>query len=914
MNIPRRHLLTAPRHALSFALLVVMTLALLLPLDPLAWTLTRSALAAGPTITVVGSATTIRPDTALPSPTTLASMTAAQNEFESFQIVVQAGDSPINDFRAQASNLIGPGGAVIAAASNITLYREAYYNVTTPSRNDSTGLWPDALIPDVDPYYSEQRNAFVDHNVPANERVVVWVDVLVPNPAPAGRYTGKIFLSGTGLAAGTAVDVEITVQNFAIPSTSTLDNAFLTQYAPNDTTICQGHFDGNAACGNDNTKRWSLYSLYARAALENRITISNPWPLDAGDAPTTSAQQTAFDQYILPLIQGTSPQDSANLWKPVRLAGAKLTSLSIYSEYCLETCIAKWKLFAEQRGFGTRMFAYACDEPGVEDWQTRSCMANASNARNTWPGLPVLITAAIQNAEKYGDLSKIDILVPLVNNMHGKAELQRVPAGNQRDQYNDFLAQDTAPPANRLWMYTSCMSYGCGTGANDDPTSLYTGWPGYAIDAAATEARAIGWLSFKYKTSGELYYQTTRKLNQAWNSDLFIEGANGDGTLFYPGTPAEIGGTHDIPVESIRLKRIRDGREDYEYLHILKNKGPEHESFARAVADQLFPTMYDAAVSQQKLDAARAQLAAKIESLSSVVLTGRIVFDSKRDDSQGEIYTLDADGSNLQRLTTQPGEDSQPALSRDGTQIAFTSTRDDAAGDIYVMNVEGSDVRRLTTSAGRDEKPVWSPDDSKLAFVSHRNGNMDIFVMDATAGANQTNHTPDSPFDDFDPTWSPEGLGMMAFASTRDAAEDCGGGRSCGSEIYRSGGSVRLTRSPGDDDNPSWSRTTWELLVFDSLRDGNYEVYSMEPSGGLNLKNLTNSPATQDYKPVLSPDDRWIAFTRVANGDAEVYVKQLTDGAEQNVTRSPTADDAPDWSIAGNGSQQRVFLPFTTKN
>ena len=52
-----------------------------------------------------------------------------------------------------------------------------------------------------------------------------------------------------------------------------------------------------------------------------------------------------------------------------------------------------------------------------------------------------------------------------------------------------------------------------------------------------------------------------------WKSQVNF-GGNGDGNLLYPGTPATIGGTTQIPIESIRLKQIRDGEEDYEYLSL----------------------------------------------------------------------------------------------------------------------------------------------------------------------------------------------------------------------------------------------------------------------------------------------------------------------------------------------------------
>jgi hypothetical protein len=69
--------------------------------------------------------------------------------------------------------------------------------------------------------------------------------------------------------------------------------------------------------------------------------------------------------------------------------------------------------------------------------------------------------------------------------------------------------------------------------------------------------------------------------------DQYQEGGNGDGTLFYAGRPTEIGGTHHIPLESLRLKLIREGHEDYEYLHHLSANG--RRSAVDGLVGSLFP-------------------------------------------------------------------------------------------------------------------------------------------------------------------------------------------------------------------------------------------------------------------------------------------------------------------------------------
>ena len=104
-------------------------------------------------------------------------------------------------------------------------------------------------------------------------------------------------------------------------------------------------------------------------------------------------------------------------------------------------------------------------------------------------------------------------------------------------------------------------------------------------------------------------------------TDQYDFGANGDGNLFYPGSahgtsdaPA-IGGTHDIPIESMRLKRIRDGREDYELLTALAAQG--RGSDAMAIARSTFGSQATAAhhtnLPASTVDGARCSLVGLID-------------------------------------------------------------------------------------------------------------------------------------------------------------------------------------------------------------------------------------------------------------------------------------------------------------
>jgi Tol biopolymer transport system component len=217
--------------------------------------------------------------------------------------------------------------------------------------------------------------------------------------------------------------------------------------------------------------------------------------------------------------------------------------------------------------------------------------------------------------------------------------------------------------------------------------------------------------------------------------------------------------------------------------------------------------------------------------------SSRLAFTSDRDGNL-EIYSANADGSDVRRLTTNPatqacptcGDDSDPSWSSTG-RIAFTSTRD-GNSEIYSMNADGSDVRRLTNNAGRDELPAWSPNGSHIAFASNRDGNIEIYMMNAN-GSSPTRLTNNSASDLF-ASWAPDGQ-RFAFHSNRDG----------NFEIYTSNvdgtGLARLTTNTVFDQYPMWS-TDGKRIAFHSNRDGNFEVYTMA-ADGTGVLRVTNNAA-----------------------------------------------------------------------
>lgn len=108
----------------------------------------------------------------------------------------------------------------------------------------------------------------------------------------------------------------------------------------------------------------------------------------------------------------------------------------------------------------------------------------------------------------------------------------------------------------------------------------------------------------------------------------------------------------------------------------------------------------------------------------------KIAFSSYRD-GNWVLYTINVDGTNLQRLTDTRRRYLSPTWSPDAQQIAFVSDRLSPNFEIYVMDASGDNVRQLTDKAISDTIPAWTPDGKHLIFESFRDGNPEIYIMDA---------------------------------------------------------------------------------------------------------------------------------------------------------------------------------------
>ena len=119
---------------------------------------------------------------------------------------------------------------------------------------------------------------------------------------------------------------------------------------------------------------------------------------------------------------------------------------------------------------------------------------------------------------------------------------------------------------------------------------------------------------------------------------------------------------------------------------------------------------------------------------------GRIAFQSDQG-GDFEVWTVDSSGGTPLQLTTNAVTDGDPGWSPDGTEIAFATNRD-GNFEIYKMNADGTGQHTSHEQTPvPTAQPSWSPTGTQIVFASNRDGNFEIYKMNARR------HRPDASHD-----------------------------------------------------------------------------------------------------------------------------------------------------------------------
>jgi len=251
-----------------------------------------------------------------------------------------------------------------------------------------------------------------------------------------------------------------------------------------------------------------------------------------------------------------------------------------------------------------------------------------------------------------------------------------------------------------------------------------------------------------------------------------------------------------------------------------------------------------------------------------------------------------------------------PQCSPDGKRVAFTVTEHDmekgkSNSDIYVMNADGSDLRRMTSSEKADYHPRWSPDGDYLLFVSARKDGSQAWRL--PVGGGEAEQLTDFSMGVSDPRWTSDGKKIVFFT---EVFPECGADSECNKKLtddtdegpvqahladdllyrhwtfYKDGKKFHTLlydiaakeytdMTPGDLDAPYYmtggGNAGWDIspdgreLCVSSNADPNHwettnkDLYLVPVDGG-EMKNITGDNEAFDGKPHYSPDGRYIAY------------------------------------------------------
>ncbi len=553
-----------------------------------------------------------------------AEIKAAKNEYESFQIVIFApNDVGLKNLKVEVSDLLGNKEKL--SKNFITLFKEEYIYVrhSTPRATCEPGLFPDPLLPFVDPetgksiqplkmVYGKGTTKLVGAKFSAKpldiakgQNAVIWVDVYIPEEIKAGEYEGtfKVKADEDFFAE---VPITLTVWDFSLPKIATHRTHF-------------GHFSRIAnewGIEKNSEKFQQIEERFCKSLAKHRINPPIPEHLlplvnDDGSLTIIPERHAKLKQYIneTHLVDFEIPRakfikNTSNSFAAIPESQTDPVAIQKTKRYYRE-----YYAYVKKNGWEKRAYVYMLDEPNsIKDYQQVINLGRI--IKEAVPELKrVVVEQPYKHEKSWPDLDGyLDIWCPLLGYIDREAVEEKIKNGDEVWSYSALVqkAPKYHPHYDRV--------------KGKDP--LY-----WHLDQPASVYRRTFWVNREYDITGFIYWTSINwaSYTDPWLEPFFIHQAqtgddptlfqthyyNGGGLLFYPGKDAGFDG----PVTSIRLKNVREGLEDYEYFAILDKAG--ERQFVQDVVNEICPEWWECKGTPESLLKAREKLAEKIVLLKS---------------------------------------------------------------------------------------------------------------------------------------------------------------------------------------------------------------------------------------------------------------------------------------------------------
>jgi len=441
------------------------------------------------------------------------SLSAAQGEYESFQIVLIPGANDLHNVKVDIGDLHSKENDAMIPREQVAVFKVGYVETKKPYYNTArVGSWPDPLVP------------LEDGLTVKNDSVQpLWITVYIPYRSPAGIYSGTIAIQ-TSEKVSQKISLRVKVRDFSIPERSSLKTAFdLYEY------LIRMRYPKRQE---ETESQWrlrieSVLEKHYLDMLKHRISpihnVRNPelkgsqnrdYILDFEEFDKKAEFYLARGQTCFGIAKEWPSGDTgtwSDVWYGYTSADAAVGVFRSYGRHL------------EEKGWLDISYAYIFDETFLRVKEFTSLVHQGHQ------GIKNLVTMIPEDG--YPD---VDIWCVRINNF-------------SRPIIGEFKAK-----GKEIWMYVAGTT---------------RPFPNLNLDVPALEHRIIPWMCWKYNVNGLLYWCVNFwHTTNPWEDPMTIREQNGVGSLYYP-DPRE-----ESFIGSLRLEVLRDGLEDYEYLALLARR------------------------------------------------------------------------------------------------------------------------------------------------------------------------------------------------------------------------------------------------------------------------------------------------------------------------------------------------------
>lgn len=470
---------------------------------------------------------------------------ACQGEYESTQLIMTA-NADVGSYEVELSDLTLSGGEATFAKENIGVYHEKYILVENvyDKNGAPTGWYPDALLP------VETAEEYGENKIAAGQNQGLYITFNVPVDQAAGVYNGTMKITCDKNV--TEIPVILTVEDLLVSQTTHSKSKFNATF--------------HQYLGELNSTQ-DMLDAYIEKMAEYRIS---PGAVMHGSQFTTSEEDMRM--YVDRAYELLQNPKMSNFNIPAFTASRENVKtidrnmLTKYIDCVLEKSLETGFDMMDRAIFSTGLI----DEPdlfGLMDRVPYVCEDFNAAVTTSLNNLDALAKRYPETDPEFVEQLKTSLEnFPLIVSM-AKTD-QAVEMGVETfcpkiDDYDSATSREKYDDQQQRWWYT-CVT----------PRPPYAG---YHLEDTLISARSISWMMSEYDVIGNFFWAVDvyarydgtnyQPIEDYYQTSARYPEANGDGFLFYPGSPYGL----DEPLASMRLEAIRDGAEEYELFYDLQN-------------------------------------------------------------------------------------------------------------------------------------------------------------------------------------------------------------------------------------------------------------------------------------------------------------------------------------------------------